>query len=595
MRVADALDETATSTLRRVAAAHSLPVDDSTTRQELIQRICERFSDSAYLRGQVEALTSDQREILASAYASSGELRGLLVDSEHPGAAEDLADRGWLFRVFAAHGPLRGEVFVVPDEVLDCLPAPPEIGLPRPEPGAPPEPRWTDPAFSVFALCSALTRPGGSQEAELKAWSQEPGGWAWDARWNFVHRLAQSTGWLVHRADGVLVASPGLARLLDQPATLAERAWTAYLRDRGWSELGCAGVAGVAPADAPELIDDVSLRQALVAAVDELPEDEWLQIGRISNWLRRVHPTLVREQLTPRGLAQLQAVEWDALELPLLRYVLLGPLYWLGRVAASRDGAVVNRRRGWREAPPEPCRWEGAAELVAPARTRLGALFQAERYLVLRERGRVSRYHVVQAHVAAALGGGGSLADCRRLLNALTQAALPESIDERLAAWDRQFGVLEIRPAVLLEARSAAELDEALESDEVRPFLRKRVGADVVEVAAADALELASALRGAGHLPRVDAALRLAAEPRRAYAGLVDEQVLEFLLVSLEAFRTAWPERLAELEGSAVLLERLERQFPPARLAELRKAAAQLAGTLSSTSVTPRRRRKRKL
>ena len=42
---------------------------------------------------------------------------------------------------------------------------------------------------------------------------------------------------------------------------------------------------------------------------------------------------------------------------------------------------------------------------------------------------------------------------------------------------------------------------------------------------------------------------------------MIDEQVLEFLLVSLLAFSEARPERLAELEGALGLLERLERQF----------------------------------
>src|SRR5207244_9341201 len=132
-----------------------------------------------------------------------------------------------------------------------------------------------------------------------------------------------------------------------------------------------------------------------------------------------------------------------------------------------------------------------------------------------------------------------------------------------------RFGALQIRPTVVLEARSAVELDEALADERVQPFVRGRLGPGLAEVAAADALELAAALRHAGHLPRVDAALRLAAEPRRAYAGLVDEQVLEFLLVSLLAFQAARPERLGELEGALSLLERLERQFPPERLGQL--------------------------
>jgi hypothetical protein len=96
----------------------------------------------------------------------------------------------------------------------------------------------------------------------------------------------------------------------------------------------------------------------------------------------------------------------------------------------------------------------------------------------------------------------------------------------------------------------------------------------------------------------VDAALRLAAEPRRAYAGLVDEQVLEFLLVSLLAFQAAQPERLGELEGALSLLERLERQFPPQRLGQLRAAAARLAGELDAArplTARPKRRKRRAL
>jgi hypothetical protein len=225
----------------------------------------------------------------------------------------------------------------------------------------------------------------------------------------------------------------------------------------------------------------------------------------------------------------------------------------------------------------------GAAELVAPPHAALGTLLEAERYLVLIERGRPSRYHLIQSHVAAALGSGGSLADCRRLLVKLCGAPLPETVDERLSAWQDRFGAVGVRPAVLLEARSEAEMEAVLAGDAVRPFVRRRLGPTAAEVAAADALQLASALRDSGHLPRLDAALRLASEPRRAYAGLVDEQVLEFLLISLLAFQRARPEHLAELEGAATLLERLERQFPPERLRQMRVAADRLAGELSAS------------
>ena len=257
------------------------------------------------------------------------------------------------------------------------------------------------------------------------------------------------------------------------------------------------------------------------------------------------------------------------------------------RSQPSASGFVDSARRADSARAHEPCRWEAGAELVAPPRAQLGTLLSAERYLVLRERGRLSHYHLVQTHMAATLSTGGSFDECRKLLARLCQSPPPADIEERLIAWERRFGALELRPTVVLEARSPAELDEAISDDLARPFVRARLGPTAAEVAAADALELAAALRQSGHLPRVDAALRLAAEPRRAYASLVDEQVLEFLLVNLLAFRTAWPERLAELEGSLALLERLERQFPPDRLAELRQAANRLSGALASAPPQP--------
>lgn len=572
-----------------MADAHGLAHDDTATRDELIARLSERLRDAQYLQDRLRSLTDEERSILVSARASSGELRGLLVDADHPGAAESLADRGWLFRVFAASGPLRGEVFVVPDELLALLPAPSRSDGPRAETEPPAAPRWTDPAFSLFALASALTRPGGDVEAELRPWSQEPGGWAWDARRAFLQHLAAAAGLLVHGTDGKLAPASHLPRLLDDRPALAERLWRSYIRDRASSELQASGIAAE-----EDLVDTLALRQSVVDVLEHLPTGEWFAWEALSGWLQRAHPRLLREQLTPRGLVLFHATEWVDLEEPLLRYFCLGPLYWLGQVAASRDGRLISRRLQAGSVEAEAAHWEGTADLVAPARVQLGTLLQAERYLVLRHRDRISRYHLVQGHVAAALGGGGSIAECRQLLRKLTQAALPDEIEARLVAWDRRFGALDIRPAVLLAARLAADLDEVLSVERVRPFVRSRLGPEVVEVAAADALELAAALRDSGHLPRVDAALRLGAEPRRAYAGLVDEQVLEFLLVSLLAFGQAWPERLSELEGSAALLERLEHQFPPERLRELRAAANRLAGTLVSAGAPPKRKRRRK-
>ncbi len=588
MRLRDALDETATGVLRRIAASHGLPEDEATTRTELIDRLEERLADRVYLAELIDSLAEDERAALLAARASGGEMRGLLIDRDQPGAAAALADRGLLFRTFAAAGPRRGEIFALPDELLEVLPEPPTQEPPRTQAEAPEERRATDPAFSLFALASSLARHGSHIEHEVGEWSAEPGGadFGYPARWSFLRHLAHASGLLDDHG-----AAPALRRALNDPVALAERLRRAYLHDRAISELASIGVEHAELLAQPTLV-----RAAVLEAVDQLPEGAWLTLDDFSSWLARTRSDFLREQLDARGLVLLESRPWSALEHRLLRYVVLGPLYWLGVIAASADGQLIARRgQAARGAGPEPCVWDTAPELIAPARAELGTLLAAERYLVLEQRGRSSRYRLVQQHVAAALGSGGSIEECRKLLVRLTRAPLPDAIEERLRTWRDRFGALVVRPAVLLEASTEQELDAALTEPSVQPFIQRRPSPTTAEVAAADALALAAALRASGHLPRVDAALRVGADPRRGYSGLVDEQVLEFLLVSLLAFQRVRPERLAELEGALSLLARLEHQFPAERLAELRRAASRLAGELHTTSSTkptsPRRRR----
>src|SRR5579859_5802518 len=175
MRLAAGLEETSTAALRRMASAHGLLHDDSTTRAELIERIAERLLDPAYLREQIDGLAPDEFAALVATRASGGEQRGFLLDRDHPGAAEALVERGLLFRLFAAAGPRRGELFAAPDELLALLPEPPAVEAPPTGAPAPPagERRVSDPAFSLFCIASGLRRHVDNPEAEVRPWSEE--------------------------------------------------------------------------------------------------------------------------------------------------------------------------------------------------------------------------------------------------------------------------------------------------------------------------------------------------------------------------------------------------------------------------------------
>jgi len=594
MQLRDTLDQAAIAALRRMAATHGVAHDDASTRAELISRLCERFDDPAYVDGLLSGLSEAERGALSAAVATGGESRGFILERDFPGAVASLLEQGLLFRTFTAAGMHRGEVFTVPDEVRRVLPPPaPEAAAPPGSP-APAERRATDPTFSLFALASALRRSSSNLEAEVRGWSEEPGGWDWQLRWTFLRHLAQASGLLTSAADGTYAHTSALLRLLADPPALADRLWRAYERDRSWPELAHARFdRSHVTIELDHVTDHVLVRQALLDRLDRLPEGTWTDVESISDWLRRTAPNILREHLDPRARIALEVVDWDQLEQHLLRFVLLGPLYWLGRVSASPDGHLIARRSEARGTThdTEPCSWDGDAVLASP-RANLGALLQAERYLVLEVRGRPSRYRLAQQHVAAALVRGGSIDECRRLLERLTQAPLPAAVDARLQVWREQFGALTLRPAVLLEARTEADLQSVIDDAAVRPFVRRRIGPTAIEIPAADSLALAEALHQLGRLPRVDAALRLGAGPRSAYAGLIDEQVLEFLFVSLLAFRQTRPDRLADIEGALGVLDRLEALFPPERLATLETAARTLSGDLHTpapASARPRR------
>src|SRR3984893_6359552 len=140
-----------------MASVHGLVHDDAATRGELIERLAELLLDPPYLHEQLDQLSDDEQATLMAARASGGELRGLLIERDHPGAGEALLERGLLFRIFAAAGPLRGEVFEAPQEILARLPAPPAVDAPPADASPPADRRASDPAFSLFALVSALT------------------------------------------------------------------------------------------------------------------------------------------------------------------------------------------------------------------------------------------------------------------------------------------------------------------------------------------------------------------------------------------------------------------------------------------------------
>src|SRR5262249_5033009 len=260
MRLGEGLDQTPVASLRRMAELHGLDPGDAATHAELLEALVARLSDATYLHERLAELTPAELSVLSAARRGGGEIRGFLLHrllgSDQPDPVRALTEPGLLFRTFAPVGPHRGEVFTVPDEVLELLPRgdrdednaglPPAV--PAPERGAR---RGSDPAFSIFTLLSLRQRlaraepePSRAQrviqlQSETESWAREPGGWDWPERSSFLEHLCVALGLI---ADGRLASTARLTRLLSDRGQLIGRLWQAYPRDRSWLELARAGV-----------------------------------------------------------------------------------------------------------------------------------------------------------------------------------------------------------------------------------------------------------------------------------------------------------------------------------------------------------------
>ena len=198
--------------------------------------------------------------------------------------------------------------------------------------------------------------------------------------------------------------------------------------------------------------------------------------------------------------------------------------------------------------------------LLASDRSDLGLLWQLEPYLVLERRGPPSEYLLTRASFARGLEAGGSATHLGHLLERAAGSDLPLPFRLALERWGARAGRFRLRPLVVLSAEDADELTAALDRADLAGLVRERLGPTAAAVIPARAIELAEALERHGHLPEVDAALRLMAG-RRAYSALVDQNT------SL----------IAELPNAEALSHRLEQALGPIaapRISRRARAAA---------------------
>ncbi len=638
MKLKDALGECSLGLLRRIGQEHGVSFTEDTLRVELAESIADALSRPGYLARYLDLLPPLEHLAVQIVANAGGQMlahvlerrlrarveelysRGQLPDVTTPVEVTDrteraipqsLLHRGVLFRSLISSGPLTGEVYHLPEEVLQALPRPDLKVDPGPRAILDLRPPPTlvyqcDPSFDLFALASFLRRqhtvpaPRDRDQAtgvRLDRFQDEMAALVHEVapchpldRWRFLAHLGLRAG-VLERLGGNLVPTRAMQDLMDQDRDVALRLWKTYLRDPTWNDVVRSGAVRTEVVGRPS--DPATARRELTGLLAILEAGEWVTPSSLIAMVRSVAPDFLRQRYedSASGLLDLASgavlsgpASWEKVEGTTIRYMLAGPLYWLGIVAwgVSNDGTetVSLTEHGaacLRETSPalrpRPEHASVGDDLVVrvPRKAHLGLLYRLEPYLTLVSRGHISVYRLSQSSFGEAVQSGGSAQELTRLLGQLTGGPLPASVTNPIAEWTSRVGQVQVRPVVLLSTADDEVARCIASAERLAPMIREKLGARAFVVSGSQVDELVAELRDLGYIPHVDSALRLMAG-RRAYAGLVDQQVLELLFFSLRLLARVYPGALARMGDGEDLLPRLRAALRPDALERLERA-----------------------
>jgi len=277
--------------------------------------------------------------------------------------------------------------------------------------------------------------------------------------------------------------------------------YIAWRDDRTWDELY----------DLPGIICDRSTcpnepwgaRKRLCSHLEGLAEEQWYELDSFVAALRQVQPDylrpdgdmdswLVRDAASGEFLRGMSS--WEAIEGALARYLVTGPLHWLGIVDLGTDAESHQIFRIsapgselLSELPPHiPDDRPGAPLAVIDARLQVTIdlrnsryqRYQLERLAEWRRHGEgQARYQLSEDSVWQAENAGITTDQMLTFLRRITNDRLPEIAMRTLQAWGQRYGSASLRHAVLLETVDAATMQRIRKVPAIAALLGHTLGA----------------------------------------------------------------------------------------------------------------------
>jgi hypothetical protein len=458
--------------------------------------------------------------------------------------AERLWYWGLVFRV-PAEGPTGlYEAAFLPEELRARLPAcdaAPEFRLESiaaPPAVVPATDDLLDDACTLLAyLQSRQVRPGpqGEWPAQVEAALARRWRVADPERGELLRHLVRQLGWLRVDRNGFLRPTPESATAWLQLPTAQQRAAlaAAWRDDPAWNDLW--HVPTLRPDDTGSWRNDpLPARHAVLRHLGACAPGEWYAVGSLVNAIKELDPDFqrpdgdyedwyIRDAATGKHLRGFQA--WDLIEGALIRYLLAGPLHWLGLVDLGADeGTGLPARTPFRlvtafrlspagaaflelcETDPEP---EPPPVVVQPDLTvRVPAARRYDRFQLNRvadwvRGGEHYVYRLTAGSLERAQQQGITLSRVTSFLERTSGEELSLTLKRALARWARHGAEVHLEPGLLLRVADPEVLQQLVAAPTTRRFVREVLGPQTALVGAKDWPRLVRALVEAGFLPDV--------------------------------------------------------------------------------------------
>ncbi len=267
--------------------------------------------------------------------------------------------------------------------------------------------------------------------------------------------------------------------------------------------------------------DPLASRRVVLDTLAKLEPSAWYRVQDFVAAIHRVSPDFqrpggdydtwyIRDAATNQYLRGFGS--WDQVEGALLRFILGGPLHWLGVVDTDMDGMAFcvtgtgYRLFGQTDTPPVneastfAVRADGQVDVSASRRY---DRFQLARVAEWVASGETYMYRIMPSSLERAKAQRITPERIIEFLERTSGAPVPESLSDALRRWGTHGTEAWMQQAVVLRVARPELLDQLIESPRTHKYVRETVSSTVALVAPRDWPEMVAALLEMGILPQV--------------------------------------------------------------------------------------------